>query len=133
MEKYEVLLKRAKKNLPQSAETSRFEVPRASVQVIGRLTYVRNFGEISKMLRREPRHIAKYLFKELAVPGNITGNELVLQGKFSTTIIIKRVEDYMKEFVLCHECKKPDTNIIKMDKILFLKCEACGAKRSIHQ
>lgn len=131
MDRYEDLLKKAKKNLPQSIETSRFEIPRASVQVTGRLTYVKNFAEICKTLRRDPKHVAKYLFKELAVPGNATVAELILQGKFSAAMINKRIEDYVKEFVLCHECKRPDTNMVKIDKISFIKCEACGAKRAM--
>ena len=37
-------------------------------------------SEIVKAIRRDPQHLAKYLFKELAVPGS-AGQELVLQGK----------------------------------------------------
>jgi translation initiation factor 2 subunit 2 len=100
------------------------------VQVIGRQTYVKNFNEIAKVLRRDSKHMAKFLFKELAAPGSL-GNELILQGKFSSDIINKRVEDYVKEFVYCHECRKPDTNLVKSGRVVFLKCEACGARRSV--
>lgn len=130
MPDYEELLRKAKKNLPASAEVSRFEIPKASVHVMGRQTYVKNFNEIAKALRRDPKHMAKFLFKELAVPGSL-GGELILQGKFSSDIVNKRIADYAKEFVMCHECKKPDTNLSKVGRIVFLKCEACGARRSV--
>ena len=127
---YEELLKKAKKNVPQAKETTRFEIPRAVVQQTGRQTFIKNFFDIAKTLRRDPSHLAKFLFKELAVPGNL-GNEFVLQGKFSTDIVNKRIEDYVKEFVLCGECGKPDTNMYKEGRAFFLKCEACGARRSV--
>lgn len=129
---YDQLLKRAKSNLPQRKQGERFEIPRPVVQQVGRQTYIRNFSEIAKILRREPRRIAKYMFKELAVPGAVSGNELVLQGKINFSMIDQRLRDYVKGFVLCHECDKPDTTIIEEKGIAFIKCEACGARRSFH-
>ncbi|MHA1988975.1 MAG: translation initiation factor IF-2 subunit beta, partial [Promethearchaeota archaeon] len=46
-------------------------------------------------------------------------------------IIQKKIESYVKEYVLCKECGKPDTKLIKEGRITFLKCEACGAKSSV--
>ncbi|MBI4170055.1 MAG: translation initiation factor IF-2 subunit beta, partial [Candidatus Aenigmarchaeota archaeon] len=59
-------------------------------------------------------------------------NELVLQGKINFSMIDQRLRDYVKEFVLCHECDKPDTAIVEEKGIAFIKCEACGARRSFH-
>ena len=129
-DKYLELLKRAKELLPKGVERIRFEVPRAIVQNQGRQTFIRNFADIAKSLRREPQHVAKYLFKELAVPGNI-GQELNLQGKFSAEFINKKIDSYVKEFVICEECGKPDTGLIKTDRLYTIKCEACGAKKPV--
>lgn len=126
---YSELLKRAKMSLPKGAEEARWEMPRADVAVTGKMTAIRNFADIAKALRREPVHIAKYLFKELAVPGSVSGNQLMLQGKFGGEQINRRLGDYVKEFVLCGECKKPDTMLVKQDRLMFVKCEACGARR----
>ncbi|MFH0832899.1 MAG: translation initiation factor IF-2 subunit beta [Candidatus Aenigmatarchaeota archaeon] len=128
MEEYKKLLERAKQNLPDLTKKERFEIPLADV-FTGRQTFIRNFSEIAKTLRREPKHLAKFLFKELAVPGSTRGEELILQGKVSTNLINQRIAEYVKEFVLCEECGKPDTIMQKDDRLLQLKCEACGAKR----
>jgi translation initiation factor 2 subunit 2 len=129
-EQYQEMLKRAKERLPMTEEKSRFEIPRAMVQVQGRQTIIRNFQEIAKLLRREPQHLAKYLFKELAVPGSsVSGQELSLQGKFGSDFINRKIESYIKEFVLCEKCGKPDTNLNKVDRYWSIKCEACGAKK----
>ena len=129
-EQYSKLLKRAKELLPKGEERARFEIPRAVVQNQGRQTFIKNFIDIAKSLRRDPQHLGKYLFKELAVPGNL-GQELNLQGKFSTDFINKKIDGYAKEFVICEECGKPDTNLIKNDRLYTLKCEACGAKKPV--
>ncbi len=129
---YLELLKKAKERLPKKEEKSRFEVPNAMIQVQGRQTFIKNFSEIAKAIRRDPKHLAKYLLKELAVPGSSgTGQEMSLQGKFTYDIVNKKIQSYIKEFVLCEECGKPDTALNKSARIWTLKCEACGAKKPV--
>lgn len=131
MEIYMELLKKAKENLPELKKGSeRFEIPKADV-ITGKQTVIKNFADISKKLRRDPKHIAKFLLKELAVPGSLDESGLVLQGKVYSSLINQRIEEYTKDFVLCHECGKADTAVQKIEKTLVMKCEACGAKRSL--
>ncbi|MEM7819670.1 MAG: translation initiation factor IF-2 subunit beta [Candidatus Aenigmatarchaeota archaeon] len=130
---YKTLLRKAKQNLPNLNMHSRFEIPEAIVVISGRRTFIKNFVEITKIIRREPKHLAKYIFKELAIPGNIKGGELILQGKTNSQLINRRINNYVNEFVLCNECKKPDTIIKKENNIYFIKCEACGAKRTLRR
>ncbi|MBS3051316.1 MAG: translation initiation factor IF-2 subunit beta [Candidatus Aenigmarchaeota archaeon] len=127
---YEDMLKKAVQNLPARSET-RFEVPVASVSVGKRQTIIRNFSEIVKNLRRNPQELSKYLFKELAVPGESRGNELILQAKVPPSLINQRIKEYVRDFVICKECGKPDTILQKIDSYTFIKCEACGAKRPV--
>ncbi|MEK6812055.1 MAG: translation initiation factor IF-2 subunit beta, partial [Nanoarchaeota archaeon] len=35
------------------------------------------------------------------------------------------------EFVLCKECKKPDTELLREDRVTFIHCLACGAKHPV--
>jgi translation initiation factor 2 subunit 2 len=69
----------------------------------------------------------------LATPGHIDGNRLILQRKVSKNLIEKKIEDYANEFVYCKECKRPDTHFEKSKRIIFLKCEACGAKQALRR
>jgi len=129
---YFELLKRAKKGLPDlKKEDSRFEFPKAVVEVIGRQTTIKNLSDMAKILRRDPKHIVKFLLKELAIPGNLKNSELVLQGKIYENMINKKLEDYIKEFVLCKECGKADTVVERKGETNFVKCEACGASRPL--
>ncbi len=128
---YMEMLKKARSKIPQSARTERISIPRPAVIQSGRQTIVQNFQEICKTIRRDPKHVAKFLFKELAVPGSIRENTIMLQGKFSQNVIEKRMDDYVKDFVLCRECGKIDTNLEKTGSAYTLKCESCGAKKTM--
>ena len=129
---YEQLLKKAKENLPEvSVSKERFEIPKASGHVEGNKTIINNFLSIAKILNREIDQLLKYLQKELATPAFIDGQRLVLGRKLGAEFINQKIEQFAKDFVLCRECGKPDTKIIKEDRCVFLKCTACGAKHPL--
>lgn len=125
---YRTLLKSAMEKIPKKEETKRFKVPQTIVEAQGSKTAIKNFSEIAAALRREPAHIARFIAKELAAPGSVQNGSLVLQGKFSADLLRKKVEDYIKNFVYCRVCGEPDTKIEKEDRIVFIRCEACGAR-----
>ena len=129
---YEEMLKKVMEKLPKRAEgSSRFKLPLAVCEVSGSKTIFKNFGEILSVMRREPHHFAKYLFKELATPGNLQGQTLIFQGRIQLAMLNKKIEDYVKGFVYCKECGEPDTKLVKEDRIIFMKCEACGSKHPV--
>jgi translation initiation factor 2 subunit 2 len=130
---YEVLLERAKKQLPQKLEShDRFQVPEPDVMIEGKTTVIRNFGEIAGTLRREPDHILGFLLRELGTAGTLEGQRVVFKGKVATAQIADRIKNYVDEYVLCSECNRPDTKIVKDGRVLILTCETCGAHRPVH-
>ncbi|MCD6590808.1 MAG: translation initiation factor IF-2 subunit beta [Candidatus Aenigmarchaeota archaeon] len=134
MESYEKLLDRAYSNLPKNSETGeRFQMPKAQILNAGARTIIVNFTELANILRREPQHLQKFLLKELATSGELQGGRLIVQGRFRADVINKKIELYVKEYVLCPDCGKPDTKFVKEDRYLFLKCEACGSKHSLRK
>lgn len=129
---YESLLNKVYEKLPKKMETAeRFKVPPVEVEIVGPKTVFKNFAQITMILRREPNHVAKYLFRELAAPGSIQNNTLIFQGKVGKEILQKKIEDYIKEFVYCKECGEPDTKLTKEGRVSYMTCEACGAKRPV--
>ena len=130
---YEALLDRAKKDLPQTLEAhDRFQVPEPDVMIEGKTTVIRNFAAIAESLRREPEHLYGYLLRELGTAGNLDGGRVVFKGKVSTANIAERIMSYVEEYVLCSECDRPDTKIVKDGRVLILTCETCGAHRPVH-
>ncbi|MBI4447974.1 translation initiation factor IF-2 subunit beta, partial [Candidatus Woesearchaeota archaeon] len=123
----------AKEKLPKIAPTAseRFEIPRVTGHVEGFKTIITNFSAICSTFRREPAHLLKFLQRELATPATIDGPRLVLGRKLPSSLINSKVEQYANTFVLCQECKKPDTQLIKEGESLTIKCTACGAKKPV--
>ncbi len=130
---YEELLKRGLSALPKKSEvTERFVIPQARVQKAGAKTIIINFKEIASGLRREPAHLLKVLLKELATKGDMDeGGRLVVLGRFPEEMVNRKIEIYVKNHVLCPECQKPDTKLVKEGRYTFLVCEACGARHSV--
>ncbi|VVB65624.1 Translation initiation factor 2 subunit beta [Candidatus Gugararchaeum adminiculabundum] len=130
MDDYEKLLDKAYANLPKKVLTQeRFEMPAVDSFIQGTKTIVKNFDFVCQKLRRDPNQVAKYLYKELAAPGSVQGQRLMLQGKFGDKMLNEKLENYAKTYVLCKECGKPDTNLIEEgNRIHTLVCEACGAR-----
>lgn len=126
---YERLLKAAMQQMPRKdAEKKRFEIPKVATLLQGNKTIIRNFSEIAATFRRDERHLSKYLMKQLATPGNVEAGALVLQRKVEQSMIQRKLEDYIREYVYCKVCGEPDTSLVREDRLVFMKCEACGAR-----
>ncbi len=133
-ETYEELLKRAYGQVPKiTFDKSRFNVPEPEVIQVGGRTVLRNFKQICSTLNRDERHVMKYLLRELGAAGNISGDQLIVQGRFTAENFKQKIESYLEEFVFCRECHRPDTKLEKQEGILILRCTACGAKTSVRQ
>jgi translation initiation factor 2 subunit 2 len=129
---YEALLKKAYSNLTEPTEsTERFTVPEAKVYIEGKTTVLENFAEIADVVRRDKDHLMKYLLGELGTAGKIDGNRAVFNGKFEPTLINGLVKSYVEDYVICSECGKPDTRLVKDDRFLLLRCDACGGHRPV--
>lgn len=129
---YQQLLQRARSQLPQIVQsTERFDIPKVKGHLQGNKTIISNFTQICDTFSRPQEHLLKYLQRELAAPAQIDGPRLILGRKLNSGLINTKIAEYANTFVLCSECKKPDTVIQKEGNALFLRCSACGAKHPI--
>jgi translation initiation factor 2 subunit 2 len=127
---YENLLKEAKKNLPKLSEKrERFEIPNIKGHIQGNKTILSNFTQIAQYLGRKPEHMLKFVLKELATPGEIKKTGTIIGSKLPASRINDKIRAYAEKYVLCKECKKPDTKLEKENGIIYIKCMACGAKK----
>ena len=153
MTEYEKLLDEAYEKVKQvDTSNARFEIPKVEGLFEGRKTILTNFFQIASHLRRKPEHFQKFILKELAASGHAEGerlrgrqkislpnksraksggDRLILNMKVPSAKINQKIEQYVKEFVLCKECRKPDTELTKEDRLTFIHCLACGAKHSV--
>lgn len=129
---YEQMLDKAYASLPEAqVQTARFEVPKVLGHVQGNATVISNFNQIVTTLGRKAEHLLKFLLKELATPGEQKKNGVILGRKISASAVNQKIQRYAELYVLCKECKKPDTKLTKEGNFMFMKCMACGAKYSV--
>lgn len=132
MESYKEMLEEAYKNLkPIEHKGERFEIPKIEGHLEGTKTILTNIIQISSYIRRDQNHLLKYLLKELATSGSAKNGRVILMRKVPSQKINERIDNYSKEFVVCRQCGKPDTELIKDKGFLFMHCLACGAKHSV--
>ncbi len=129
---YEKLLDNIYENLPKNqASAERFEMPKFEYFTEGNKTIIKNFKMSVDRIRRDYVMVSKYLSKELAVPVEMKEERLILQRKIVGDMLNKKLEEFVKKYVVCKECNRPDTHISEEHHIRFLVCEACGAKSTI--
>ena len=130
---YKKILKDVRKDLPKVVFIKeRFEIPKVLGHIQGNRTIISNFLQIAAALRRDIGHLLKYVLNELATPGEIKkSGALILGTKVSASRINEKIRQYANEFVICFECGKPDTTLVKESGLPYMKCTACGARNVV--
>jgi translation initiation factor 2 subunit 2 len=132
-QEYQKLLDRAFEKMPHgSEEKSDFVIPRADILVQGSKTIIRNLIAITDKARRKPQDLARFLSKELGVPADAEEQRLLINGKFQSDEVNKRIERFFDVYVVCKECHKPDSHLESAGRgMLYFVCEACGARYAV--
>jgi len=131
---YDELLDKAYEKIPDNVKKSkRFEIPKAELRFESKNTYITNFNKIINTLNRDKNHFLTIFLKKAGTFGEIRGQQLFLKSLYKEQVINRLIENYTKTYVLCNICNKPDTEIQREGKRLFLKCEACGAREEIKE
>lgn len=132
MDEYEKLLENALEKLPKiSVDKQRFEIPRVKGKFEGNKTIINNFNNIVSTLRRPEKVLIKYLSRTLATTMIYRNNRLIINGRILPQRINEKILEFAKLYVICEECGKPDTNIIKENDLHYIKCMACGDKKLV--
>ena len=131
-DEYKEILSRLRKTLPETVTAqSRFKVPELEVLYEGKTTVLRNFGDVTDTINREPAHLMAYLLREVGTAGNQEARRALFKGRVPLKQLEDRINNYVDLFVLCSECRRPDTKLVKDGRTLVLECEACGAHRPV--
>jgi len=129
---YNKLLKRVIEASPKKEVVEdRFKLPRAEIFYEGNATVIKNFDKISDAVNRSGDLILKFLLGGLGTAGELNGPRIVFQGKIPAKDIQEKLKDYIDTYVMCSECNKPDTHLVKQGRTMLIRCDACGAFRSV--
>jgi len=129
---YDALLNRARDRIPTDiSERNRWTMPTPEILVEGNQTIIRNFSSIVDAMDRDANHVYQYLINELGTSGTREQVRVMLKGRVPPKRIKEKIVAYVKTYILCEQCKAPDTRFIKEDRTTLLKCQACGATRPV--
>jgi translation initiation factor 2 subunit 2 len=109
----------------------RFKLPKIEIFYEGNTTVIKNFDKISDAVNRDPQLILKFLLGGVGTAGDMEGGRVVFQGKILAKQIQDKLKDYIDTYVMCSECNRPDTHLVKQGRNLLIRCDACGAFRSV--
>ena len=127
---YDALLDRARDRIPKDiSERNRWTMPPPEILVEGSQTILRNFAAIVDSMDRDPNHVYQFLVNELGTSGEQV--RVLFKGRIPPKRIKEKLVGYVKAYILCEQCRAPDTRFIKEDRTTLLKCQACGATRPV--
>ena len=129
---YESLLERARERIPKNiSERSRWTMPEPEILIEGNQTIIRNFAAIVDAMDRDSNHVYQFLINELGTSGSREQVRVLFKGRVPPKRIKEKIVSYVISYILCGQCKAPDTRFIKDDRTTLLKCQACGATRPV--
>lgn len=129
---YRKLLKRVLDDTStQRVVEDRFKLPKAEIFYEGNTTVIKNFDKISNAISRESDLILKFLLGGVGTAGELDGGRVVFQGKIPAKHIQDKLKEYIDTYVMCSECNRPDTHLVKQGRTILIRCDACGAFRSV--
>jgi translation initiation factor 2 subunit 2 len=106
-------------------------MPTPEILVEGNQTIIRNFSAIVDSMDRDANHVYQYLINELGTSGTREQVRLLLKGRIPPKRIKEKIVGYVKTYILCDQCRAPDTRFVKEGRTTLLKCQACGATRPV--
>jgi translation initiation factor 2 subunit 2 len=126
-EAYELL----KNKVTTTSARDQLEIPLPRINYQKNWTIILNAREFSSVFNRDLNLLAKFLQVEFNSPTRVEGNAIVILKKVSLESVKNKMERFAREFVICPVCGKPDTVLEKRDRILYIKCMACGAESPV--
>lgn len=110
----------------------RYKMERIQSKVEGKgngiKTVVVNLSNVAHQLARPPAYVIKYFGFELGAQTNIDPKDdrWIINGEHQASKLQDYLDGFISRFVLCKNCKNPETVINIKDGDILLDCKACG-------
>ena len=114
-----------------SGPNKKLVLEKPEISSANKKTFIGNFKAICTKLNRKSEDVREYFEKELCTTVNLNSEgALVITGIYKQVGVMKVLQEYIKKYVTCKECSSCDTEIIKENRIVFLKCSKCLSKKA---
>jgi|SRR5665647_110274 len=116
------------------AKTRKFSIKKPKILSQNRKTSILNFAELCQDLNRDINVVKAFIDDRLKTPSSICGkNEeiLLIDNVFKVDQILNEIIKYAETFVICQECRSGNTVLVKDNRLLYLKCNACNSRKTV--
>jgi len=128
-------------NIPSYIEdpSYRYKMPKLTTRIEGRgngiKTNMVNVCDIARSLKTNPAYITKFIGGELGAQSKYSFEEdqkgkkeekSIVNGAHETSTGQQLIDKFIDKFVLCPNCKLPETDMRVKKGFLCAKCKACG-------
>ena len=105
-----------------------------------RKSYITNFISFCNSINRESEQVKKFFENDMnAITSLMSDNNineevsgLKFNSMYKKDLIMNSITNYMKEYVICSLCKSGNTEIKKIDRVNYLKCNNCKGDKAIN-
>lgn len=93
-------------------------------------TVVANLPSVAQSLARPPSYVIKYFGFELGAQTNTNPKDdrWIINGAHQSDKLQESLDGFINKFVLCKDCKNPETEFTIKDGRILLDCKACGQR-----
>jgi translation initiation factor 5 len=96
-------------------------------------TAIPNISEVGLSLHRDPAEVNKFFGTELGAQSryNPDTDRAIVNGAHTDAVLQELVHRYVEKFVLCPNCRLPETEYKIKSGAIYHRCKACGAKEMV--
>eukprot|EP00571_Detonula_confervacea_P017817 CAMPEP_0172298500 /NCGR_PEP_ID=MMETSP1058-20130122/1129_1 /TAXON_ID=83371 /ORGANISM="Detonula confervacea, Strain CCMP 353" /LENGTH=372 /DNA_ID=CAMNT_0013007775 /DNA_START=351 /DNA_END=1469 /DNA_ORIENTATION=- len=96
----------------------------------GSKTVIANISAVAQSLHRDPGEVNKFFGCELGAQTtyNAETDRAQVNGHHTDSVLQQLMHKYIEGFVICPNCRLPETEYKIKSGVVFHKCAACGAK-----
>lgn len=92
-----------------------------------------NISDLALALHRDPGEVNKYFGCEIGAQTtyNEKDDKAIVNGAHTTSLLQKSIHKYIEAFVLCPNCRLPETDYKIKNGCINHRCKACGTKEMV--
>jgi translation initiation factor 5 len=96
-------------------------------------TAIPNISDLADSLHRQPGEVNKFFGTELGAQTRYSADtdRAIVNGAHTDATLQELVHRYIEKFVLCPNCRLPETDYRVKNEMISHKCKACGAKETV--
>jgi len=96
-------------------------------------TAIPNISDVGLSLHRSPAEVNKFFGTELGAQTryNADTDRAIVNGAHTDAVLQDLVHRYIEKFVICPNCRLPESEYKIKSDIIWHRCKACGAKEMV--